>query len=305
MPINANYEYMNAEAKFLSAKTDEEKLAALEEMMTTMPKHKSAESLRKNIRTRYKKLKQKLETEQKKKKAASKRLGIKKGEMQAVLIGLTNTGKSSLLSCLTNAAPEIGNYQYTTKIPILGTLDYEGTKIQLIDLPAIENELCDQGIVNTADTLLIVIDDTEQITKITPFLEKASSVRIIVFNKIDLLTEQEKRKIEARLKSNKYNYVLVSCKTKENLEQLKEILFRSFGKIRIYTKEPGKHVDRNDPMVLPINSTVKQAAEKILHGFSSQIKQTRVTGPSSKFPNQKVGLEHVLKDKDIVEFYVK
>ncbi len=305
MPINADYKYMNAEARFLEAKTDEEKLACLEEMMRTMPTHKSAEALRKNIRTRYKKLKQKLEVEEKKKKAASKRLGIKKADMQAAIIGLTNTGKSSLISFLTNAKSEIAAYDYTTKQPILGTLDYGGVKIQLIDLPAIENELCDQGIINTADTLLIVIDDTEQIKEILPFLEKASKTRIIVFNKIDLLNENEKRKIEARLRSNKHNFVLVSCKTKENLEQLKEVLFQSFGKIRIYTKEPGKPVDRNDPMVLPINPTVKQAAEKILHGFSTQIKQTRVTGPSSKFPNQKVGLEHILKDKDIVEFYVK
>ena len=33
MPINANYEYTNAEARYLEAKTDEEKLIALEEMM--------------------------------------------------------------------------------------------------------------------------------------------------------------------------------------------------------------------------------------------------------------------------------
>jgi small GTP-binding protein len=305
MPINANYEYMNAEAKFLEAKTDEEKLTALEEMMRTMPKHKSAEALRKNIRTRYKKLKQKLETEQKKKKSASKKSGIKKADMQAAIIGPTNTGKSSLLSCLTNAGPEIANYPYTTKAPTIGTLNHEGTKIQLIDMPSIDNELCDLGIVNTADTLIIVITDDAQIKEITPFLEKASSKRIIVFNKLDLLNENQKRKISARLQSKKYDFVLISCKTKENLGQLQEKIFLSFGKIRIYTKEPGKRVDKKDPIILPKGSTVKDAAEKILHGFSSQIKQTKLTGPSSKFPNQKVGLDHVLKDKDIVEFYTR
>jgi len=304
MPINANYEYMNAEAKFLSAKTDQEKLAALEEMMKTMPSHKSAENLRKNIRTRYKKLKQKLETEEKKKKAASKRLGIKKADMQAVIIGLTNTGKSSLLACLTNATPEIASYPYTSSSPTIGTLNYEGTKIQLIDLPSIDNELCDLGIVNTADTLIIMITDDAQIKEINPFLENASSKRIIVFNKIDLLNENEKRKISARLQSKKYDFLLVSCKTKQNLERLQEKIFLSFGKIRIYTKEPGKKVDK-EPIVLPEGSTVKDAAEKILHGFSSKIKQTKLTGPSSKFPNQKVGLEHTLKDKDIVEFYTR
>ena len=50
------------------------------------------------------------------------------------------------------------------------------------------------------------------------------------------------------------------------------------------------------------NSTVKDVAEKILHGFSERVKETKITGPSSKFPNQKVGLQHQLKDLDVVEF---
>lgn len=305
MPINANYEFMNAEGKFLAAKSDEERLTALEEMMKTMPSHKSAESLRKNIRTRYKKLKQRLEVEDKKKRAANKRLGIKKGEMQAVIVGLANVGKSSLISCLTNASPQIAGYEYTTLQPVLGTLDYDGVKVQLIDLPAVENELCDQGMINTADTLLVVVTNVKQVKEVFEFLSKASKTRVVVFNKIDLLSEGEKRKVKATLQSKKLNHVLVSCKTKEGILELKEKLFLSFGKIRVYTKEPGQPVDRDDPMILPFNSTVKQAAEKVLHGLSKQIKQTCVTGPSSKFPNQKVGLNHVLKDKDVVEFYVK
>lgn len=306
MPINANYEYTNAEARYLSAKTDEEKLLALEEMIKTMPKHKSAEALRKNIKTRYKKIKQKREIEKKKKKLAGKKIGIKKSEMQAVIVGLTNSGKSSLLSCLTNAQPEIASYGYTTKHPNLGTLDYEDIKIQIIDLPAIENELCDQGLINTADTLLIIITDIEQLKEIEPFLINAAKSRIIIFNKSDLLNNEEKRKIEATLKSHKYNFVLFSCKEKEekDIKSLKEKIFQSFNKIRIYTKEPGKKADR-EPIVLNIGATVKDVAEKILHGFSKKIKETKVTGPSSKFPNQKVGLEHVLKDKDIVEFYTR
>ena len=302
MPINANYEFSNAEAKFLDAKTDEEKLASLEEMMRTMPTHKSAEKLRKNIRTRYKKLKQKLATEKARKKAAGKKLGIKKADMQTVIVGLTNSGKSSLLASLTNASPEIGSYQYTTKQPKIGTLDYQGVKIQIIDTPAVENELCDLGIINTADILLIIIENTEQIKEILPFLEHASKKHIIVFNKIDILSLEEKRKIEARLKSKKYNFVLISCKTKENLENLKEKLFQSFNKIRVYTKEPGKPADKTNPIILPINSAVKHAAQKIFHS-SVKIKEVRITGPSSKFPNQKTGPTHILKDKDIVEFY--
>ena len=46
-------------------------------------------------------------------------------------------------------------------------------------------------------------------------------------------------------------------------------------------------------------------AEKIFHGLSSRIKETRITGPSGKFPNQVVGLKHKLKDMDVVEFKIR
>lgn len=303
MPINAHPEYMQAEKEYHAAQTDEQRLRALEEMVRTMPKHKSAESLRRNIRTRYRKLKDSMEQKRKTKKSG-KKIGIRKEELQAVLVGLTNSGKSSLLACLTNAQPEIAPYSYTTKSPQIGTLDHGGVKIQIVDLPAVENELCDLGIVNTADVLLVVIIDLKDLENIFPFLENSTKNRIIIFNKSDLLSEQEKRKTYSSLQSKKYNFVLFSCKTRENISDLKERIFKSFGKIRVYTKEPGKPADL-DPIILMPGSTIKDAADKVFHGFSEKVKQARVTGPSSKFPNQRVGSEHILKDKDIVEFYTK
>jgi ribosome-interacting GTPase 1 len=78
--------------------------------------------------------------------------------MQAVIIGMTNTGKSSLLKLLTNSEPEIADYNFTTKFPIVGMMNYLGTNIQLIDIPAIESDYYNKGLVNTADTILILVD---------------------------------------------------------------------------------------------------------------------------------------------------
>ena len=58
-------------------------------------------------------------------------------------------------------------------------------------------------------------------------------------------------------------------------------------------------------MILKNGTTFKQAAEKILKGMSKKIKQAKVWGPSSKFGGQVIGLEHVLKDKDVIEFRTK
>jgi len=125
----------------------------------------------------------------------------------------------------------------------------------------------------------------------------------IVFNKSDLLSSEQKRKIEATLKSRKYDFVLLSAKTEEGTENLKLKLLENSGVIRIYTKQPRKSVDK-EPVNIKPPITIKELAEKVLKK-GIKIKEVRITGPSSKFPNQKVGLNHILKDKDIVEFHTE
>ena len=299
MPINAHPDYLAAEREYSLAQSLEDKLKALEKMISHIPSHKGAENLRAQVKTRYKKLKEKLEKGKKIGKPTKQ--GIKKQDMQAVIIGITNTGKSSLISILTNANPKIANYEFTTKKPIVGIMKYKGTEIQLIEIPACESEYYDRGLVNTSDVILILITKLEQIGEIEKKLNKASGKKIIIFNKIDLLPTEEQRKISATLSSKKYNHSLISVKTKQGIEELKNKIFQNFDKIRVYTKEPGKG-KTNRPIILEPQSTIKDVAEKILKGFSSKVKETKIWGPSSKFPGQKVGLKHKLKDLDVVEF---
>ncbi len=299
---NQSPEYQAAEKKYLNAQSDEERLEALKEMMSYMPQHKAGESMRANLRLRYKKLKEKLEIQKKKKKASSKP-GIKKEGIQVILIGLTNSGKSSLLSILTNAKPTISNLDYTTQTPIIGMLDLEGIKFQIVDMPALNHETFDQGTANVADILLIMITDLKDLEKIFPYLIKTTGKRIILFNKSDLLNPQEKRKIQANLQSKRYNFCMLSCKTHEGTDILKNKLIENSNVLRIYTKQPGKRPDK-DPVLMKPGSTVQSLAKKVFHS-DIKIKETRITGPSSKFPNQTVGLKHILKDLDIVEFHTE
>ena len=52
MPINAGYEYFNAEKRYLDAQTLDEKITALEEMIKVAPKHKGSENLLAELKTR-------------------------------------------------------------------------------------------------------------------------------------------------------------------------------------------------------------------------------------------------------------
>jgi len=300
---NQSPQYKKAEVQFFLAKTNEEKLKCLEEMIKECPKHKSSEKMLANLKTRHIKLKEKIESTRKTSKGA-KKPGIKKEEMQAVIVGFANTGKSTLLANLTNTKPEIAHYGFTTKQPIQGIMHYAGTNIQIMENPAVGSEYYDKGLVNSADTLLFLITELSQIPEIEKQTERAYGKRIILFNKIDSLSANEIRKISSTLQSKKYDFVMISGETKENYDELQEKIFKSFDKIRVYLKEPGKEVNkiRDKPVILEPDSTVRDVAEKILKGFSEKVSETKIWGPSSKFAGQKVGLKHLLKDLDVVEF---
>jgi hypothetical protein len=302
MPINAHPEFTAAEGEYLQAKSLEEKIEKLKKMISYAPAHKGGENLRAQLRARLKKL---LEQKEKSRKSGkSSKVGIKKEDMQAVIIGKTNSGKSSLLNALTNAKTNISYSSFSTISPKIGIMFYDGASIQIVENPAIESEYYDKGIIHTTDVILILINSLEDLKEIYPEIENYDKKKILVFNKGDLLNENEKRKLHSTLQSKKYNFVITSTLNNEGIEELKEKLFRSFKKLRIYTKEPGKERS-NRPIILEPGATAKDVAEKILKGFSERVKETKIWGPSSKFSGQIVGLNHKLMDLDVIEFKTK
>lgn len=298
MPINAGYEYFNAEKKYLAAQTLEEKISGLKEMIKTAPKHKGTENLLSELKTRLKKFTEKAE---KNASVGKGKKGIRKEGFQVILVGLPNSGKSSILATLTNATPDISPSPFTTNEAGIGTMYYEGVSAQIVDLPAINSKNFDTSLLHTADCILLVISKLEEISELEKYLEKGATKRIIVFTHIDTLSENELRKLEAQMKTKRLNYILFSSKLKKGVTELKSKIFSFMDVIRVYTKEPGKPVS-DKPMVVRKGSTVKNVAESIYKGFSKQISETRLTGPSGKFANQRIGIDHVLKDKDVLEF---
>jgi len=302
MPINAGHEFFEAEKKYLSADSPEEKIFWLEEMIRKAPKHKGSENLLAELKTRLKKFKAQQE---KSKKSGRGKKGIRKEGYQVLLIGKTNSGNSCLLKAMTNANPKIAEHLFTTKEPEIGTMEYEGVKAQMIDMPAVGYEGFDFGLLHGADLLLLVVEDLEDLEDLKKYEERNRGDRIVVVNKIDKLNDNEKRKLDAKCRAKRLkDYILVSCQENKGIDKLKEMVFDKMDVIRVYTKEPGK-TSTKLPIVMESGATVKDVAEKILKGFSRQIKEIRLTGPSGKFANQKVGLSHKLKDKDIVEFHTR
>lgn len=95
----------------------------------------------------------------------------KSGDARIALIGFPSVGKSTLLSKTTNTESEAASYEFTTLTAIPGVLEYEGARIQLLDLPGIV-EGASQGrgrgrqvvaVAKTADLILMMLDATKSL----------------------------------------------------------------------------------------------------------------------------------------------
>ncbi|MCL6477702.1 MAG: TGS domain-containing protein [Peptococcaceae bacterium] len=322
MPANLTPQYHAAEENFKKAATTEEKIAALEEMLAVIPKHKGTEKLQADIKKRLSKLK-----DETAKKGAAKRFDPfhieKQGAGQVVLFGFPNTGKSSILNVLTRANAKVADYPFTTTLPVNGMMPFEDILIQLVDLPPITADMSPPGISGAlinSDIIMVVFDASsddclDQVNESMNFLykkrilreEKIPGVRsvppdrvILVGNKIDRPQSTENMDIVRELKPGGFKLYTVSATTGENTEELKTVLFKTLDIIRVYSKVPGKEPDLKMPFVLKQGSTVLDLAEKIHKELAQKLKFARVWG-SAKFEGQSVPKDYPLRDRDIVE----
>ena len=103
MVANLPPQFHEKEAELKKAKTFDEKIAILEELLSIMPKHKSSEKLQAEIKTKISRYRK----EKEKPSAVAKKQTVpiieREGAGQVIICGPPNSGKSTLLSCLTNA----------------------------------------------------------------------------------------------------------------------------------------------------------------------------------------------------------
>lgn len=277
MPVNASPLFFKAQGKFYDAKTIEEKLAALEEMLREAPSHKGSEVLRSDIKNKIAKYKKLLEKEASRKAGARPKFSIKKeGAATIAICGMTNTGKSTLLAKLTNARPEIASYQFTTRKPEQGILDYHGIKLQLIEIPAII-----PGFSKTEDgpSFLSLIRNADLI--------------LLLFN-----NPEEKKLLDKELHNIDIPILIPS-----SFENLPDKIWQNLNLIKVYTKQPGKKHDY-PPIALKKNARISDLAIHIHKDFIKRFKFARVWGKSIKHQGSKASLDHILADDDIVELHM-
>jgi ribosome-interacting GTPase 1 len=330
MPANLTPKYQAAEERYRKAETYEEKLDALREMLSVIPKHKGTEKLQADIKRRLSKLQQ--EQEQRRRSGGRRHDPShipREGAGQIALIGPANSGKSSILAALTHAHPEIADYPYTTHAPLPGMMPFEDVQVQLIDTPPLVHEPFDPlhvNIARNADALLVVLDPldpeglehAEMIGRFftrcrivpngRPVPEEFSiSARVmpvhVALNKSDIDPDGEVTALLIDTLGNDLPEHRISVETGEGIEALRAELFRLLRILRVYAKEPGKQPDMSRPFTVKEGSTVLDLARLIHKDFAENFRFARLWG-SARFDGQPVERDHPLVDGDVVEIHI-
>jgi hypothetical protein len=97
----------------------------------------------------------------------------------------------------------------------------------------------------------------------------------------------------------------VSAEEGSGLDRLKEAIWEELDLIRVYMKEPGEDADMDEPLIVHEDDTIEDAIGKLHRSMRDRFKFARVSGPSAKFPDQKVSLDHTLRDEDVLELHLK
>ena len=328
MPTNLPPDFYEVEKRFRLAKSPQEKIACLEEMLSIIPKHKGTDHIRADYRRQISKLKTASRTQ----KGGSIHVSVfridKEGPGQVVVLGPTNVGKSALVDKLTNATPEVSPHPYTTWNPTPGMMQVDNVQIQLIDTPPLDREYLEPELVDLirrADLVLLMLDlqthPDQQLESTVEILRQNRIIPahmkdaytgdeyvwfvpvIVLTNKCDDESLDEICQIFQELLEDDWPILSISAETGRNLEQLKQAVFESLDILRVYSKAPGDEPDFSRPVVMKRGATLEDFTKEIHKDFHEKLKFAKVWG-STAFDGQMVQRDYVLQDGDVVELHL-
>ena len=317
MPANLTPQYKESEQLFRQARTREEKLSALEEMLRGIPKHKGTEKLQANLKKRLAKLRKSAVNSSNRSFHPPFYQIDREGAGSVVVCGPPNSGKSELVDQLTGACPEVAEYAFTTRLPLAGIMKFEDVQIQLVDTPPLTPETMETWmlkLIHQSDIVLLVFDINDPaVLEQTDFILKLFSAKeispegkpnlLVLAGKMDVVGANENLEI---WKDSLPEYICPQPFTTRNadaIENLRTKLFKRLELVRVYTKRPSHPIDPDSvPFLLKKGATVIEAARCVHQDFVNNFRFARIW----RSPDRKglmIDQNEEVRDGDILEIH--
>ncbi len=335
MPANLNHRFLNAEKAYRRATSLAEEFECLQVMLREIPKHKGTDKLQAELKKKISKTRESLEAANK----STGRSGFKlprQGAGRVVIIGAANSGKSQLLSTLTNATPEIAPYPFTTREPIPGMMKWEDVSIQVVDTAPISADhyteethalirsadlvllLLDLGSDDGADDLLQVLTRTQNSkTRLGPEstfdpndIGVTYTKTILASSKADDVGSSDRREFfEEVFVSSPFEIPFqefpISATTGSGISTLSEQIFTALDVVRVYTKDPRKKTpDFDKPYAVRRGTELIDVAKLIHEDLAKNFRSAKVWGANVHDATAVTG-DYLVSDKDVVEILCK
>lgn len=325
MPANVTPEYERAEQRYRQATGDDERVAALREMLSCIPKHKGTEKMQADIKHRLSEARCELQKSGQSKGPDPFHIP-KSGAGQVVLVGFPNAGKSSLLAATTHAEARVADYPFTTTVPQPGMWHREDVQIELVDTPPLTGTHVPAGLMGTIhaadvvcvlaeagtaaieqlDTVLAVLGDRGLKLRSVPRNElktgdPSQRSGLLTLNKAELVAPATIKAVQDRY-AERLAVMAVSAHARQGLDEWFQQLWKLLAMLRVYAKQPGQPADLQKPFTLPVGATVLDLARLIHRDLSETMKFARLWG-HGRFEGQQVHKTEPLKDRDIVEIH--
>ena len=193
MPTNLPPEAMDKWELVEAAHSPREKMDAMIEFLKYVPQHKGTMKLRGEIKRKIALIKMDLEDKKRKgtgKSSGGPKLFIEKGATaQVALVGMTNVGKSCLMSATTNSKVLVTPTPFSTHEPVPGIMDYMDVQFQIVEAPAVMEGAAEGkaggnvtlGLARNADGIILMVDlSTDPVEQLELLLAELEKTRLLV-----------------------------------------------------------------------------------------------------------------------------
>ena len=235
---------------------------------------------------------------------------VKKEAPQSMIVGLPNSGKSTLLASLTGSDVKIAAYPFTTQKPELGSLSYNDVRIQMVELPSFYSGV---GIQNKA--LISLLRATDAVIEV---VNKAEELKVLSKELAESGIRLYNRKTDDHEKYSEDYIFLPAIVVYRNAEpeteleaisfqddeRIKEELYQQLNITRKYLRDTAGNVDLPPVVFLDMQEVyVEDLAKRIGPKYLKSFRYARIWGASANYQGEKVGLRRRLEDGETVTVY--